>query len=59
MLFWMTLWTTLLIVSVATFCLLLLIVGAGALGELRESLSELRQNARQTREHPEILDEPT
>ena len=59
MFIWMTLWTTLLIVSVATFCLLLLIVGAGAPGELRESLSELRQDTQQSLEHPEILDEPT
>jgi hypothetical protein len=55
--FWMTLWIGLLIVSFTTFLGMLLVVGAGAIGELRETLEELRADTRAAEVHPERLDE--
>jgi len=54
--FWMTLWTGLLVVSAGAFLLMLLIVGFGAIGELRQMLMELRADTRESAAHPEILD---
>lgn len=54
---WMTVWTILLIFSGVTFVGLLVIVGGGAIRELRQSLDELREDARQAAEHPETLDQ--
>ena len=56
---WMTLWTLLLVASIVSFLGLLLAVGAGVIGELKQSLAELREDTRQSTEHPEILDEAT
>lgn len=56
---WMTLWTILLAVSVVSFVGLLLVVGSGAVGELRQTLEELRKETRESAEHPEMLDEAT
>lgn len=56
---WMILWATVLVGSVAGFVGLLLLVGFGAIGELRQMLEELRADTREAAEHPEILDEAT
>lgn len=56
---WMTLWTILLAISVVSFVGLLLVVGSGAIGELRQMLDELREDTRESAEHPEMLDEAT
>jgi len=53
---WMTLWTALLVGSVASFAVMLLVVGAGAWGELRDALADLREDTRAAAEHPEDLD---
>ncbi len=53
---WMALWSVMLVGSVATFAGMLLVVGMGAWGELGESLAELREDTRNSAEHPEILD---
>jgi len=54
---WMTLWTILLVVSCGTFLGMMVLVGRGAVRELRETLSELKEDTREAREHPEILDQ--
>ncbi len=56
---WMILWTTVLLGSVVGFSGLLVVVGFGAIGELRQMLDELREDKREATEHPEILDEAT
>ena len=56
---WMILWMVVLIGSVVGFVGLLLLVGSGAIGELRQMLDELRADTRAAAEHPEILDEAT
>jgi len=56
---WMTLWTVLLVGSTLAFGGMLLVVGGGAIRELRQMLDELREDARESAEHPEILDEAT
>jgi hypothetical protein len=54
---WMTLWTALLAVSGVAFVLMLVIVAGGAIGELRETLRELRADTEDAAAHPETLDE--
>lgn len=54
---WMVLWTGLLGVSFLAFLFLLVIVGFGAIGELREMLLELREDTAESAAHPETLDE--
>jgi len=54
---WMTFWTALLSVAAVSFTGLLFLVGRGAVRELRQSLQELREDTRESAEHPEILDE--
>ena len=56
---WMILWTTVLLGGVVGFSGLLVVVGFGAIGELRQMLDELREDKRKAAEHPEILDEAT
>ena len=56
---WMILWTTVLLGGAAGFSGLLVVVGFGAIGELRKMLDELREDTREAAEHPEILDEAT
>ena len=56
---WMILWTVTLVVGVVGFIGLLLTVSLGAVGELRLMLEELREDTRESAEHPEILDEAT
>lgn len=53
----MTSWTVLLAVGTVSFAGLLVLVSLGAIRELRQSLVELREDTRQSAEHPEILDE--
>lgn len=57
MIIWMTIWIVTLAVSVFGFALLLLMVGSGAIRELKETLQELREDGREADEHPESLDE--
>ena len=54
---WMTFWTVLLSVAAFSFAVLLVLVSKGAIRELRQSLQELREDTRESAEHPEILDE--
>lgn len=54
---WMVLWSGLLAAAVLGFLGLLLIVGVGAVRELRQTLDELREDTREAAEHPELLDE--
>ncbi len=54
---WMTLWTGLLVFSMIGFLVLLITVSAGAVRELRQMLDELREDTRESAEHPEMLDE--
>ena len=54
---WMMLWTSLLAASCLSFLGMLILVGGGAVRELRESLAELRDDTRDAAEHPETLDE--
>ena len=56
---WMILWTAVLASGVIGFTGLLLVVGCGAVGELRQMLDELREDTREAAEHPEVLDEAT
>ncbi len=57
MIIWMTIWIVTLAVGVFGFALLLLMVGSGAIRELKETLRELREDRREADEHPESLDE--
>lgn len=54
---WMILWTIVLGGGVIGFVGLITIVGAGAVRELRQMLDDLREDMRETAEHPETLDE--
>jgi hypothetical protein len=53
---WMTFWTILLIGSCATFAGMLVLVGMGALGELRQTLDDLRRDTLEASQNPELLD---
>ncbi len=54
---WMYVWITVLALSTLSFLGLVLIAGTGAIFELRLTLRELREDARESSEHPEILDQ--
>ncbi len=54
---WMTLWIIVLVSAVVGFVVLLLVVGGGAIKELKQTLDELRQDTDAAAEHPESLDE--
>jgi len=55
---WMTLWTVLLVFGGIGFIVMLVVVTAGAFGELKEALSELRQDTQESAAHPDRLDVP-
>ena len=54
----MTIWTVLLVVSGGAFAVMLVVVGYGAVGELRESLQELRGDTEESAAHPDVLEKP-
>ena len=56
---WMTVWTIVLVAAVVGFLGLIVGISAGAVQELKESLRELRADAQESQEHPEMLDERT
>ena len=53
----MTLWTIVLLGSGVSFVAMLIFISGGALRELRMTLDELREDTRESAEHPEILEE--
>lgn len=55
---WMYFWILVLAASTLSFLALVLIAGTGAIYELGDTLRELREDARASDEHPEILDQP-
>lgn len=55
---WMTIWTALLVVGGLGFVVMLVVVTAGAFGELGEALNELRQDTQESTAHPDSLDVP-
>ena len=57
MMVWMTIWILLLAVGVVGFVILLLMVGGGAVRELKETLAELREDRCHSDEYPQSLDE--
>jgi hypothetical protein len=56
---WMTFWTIVLVAATVGFLGLILGVSVGAVRELKESLDDLRRDAQESQEHPEVLDRPT
>ena len=54
---WMMLWSIVLGAGVIGFVGLLTVVGGGAIRELRQMLDDLREDTRESAEHPETLDE--
>ena len=57
MMVWMTIWIVLLVVGVVGFVILLLMVGAGAVRELKEMLAELREDRSHSDKYSQSLDE--
>lgn len=56
---WLTFWLIILGLSIGSFVLMMLLIGAGAIKELKLTLEELREDREEADAHPEILDETT
>jgi len=56
---WLTFWLIILVVSIGSFVLMMILIGSGAIKELKLTLEELREDTEESRAHPEILDEAT
>jgi len=56
---WLTFWLIILGTSIGSFVLMMILIGSGAIKELKMTLEELREDTEESKTHPEILDEAT
>lgn len=56
---WLNIWLGVLALSFSSFLLMMIVIGSGAVKELKMTLDELRTDTQETQNHPEILDEKT
>ncbi|MCA9041014.1 MAG: hypothetical protein KDA65_11750 [Planctomycetaceae bacterium] len=54
--FWLNFWLVVLFISLTTFLLMMIIIGGGAIKELKLTFDDLRADTEEAAEHPEELE---